>query len=280
MKKLILLLGLLLLTSSASNAASCTYKCVEPYNMSSKLSSFLSSVTGLNFTKSVIAEAVIKKSIEKTVKADKLDVSIDSYSSKDLSNGIFKSLKITGKNINADGIYLSSMELKTLCDFNYVEYDKKGNLTFKEDLPMSFDIGMSADDINNTMQSARYQKIINDVNKLFFGGIKVSSTLASIRSNKFYYTIMLEIPFMKEQKVELTTDFKVKDGKVDFQNTRLSSNSYKFDLKRLDSIMKYLNPLDFSVSIFGNKKAKIYVKNLAIKNNIIVTDGVIVIPKD
>ncbi len=280
MKKIILLLGLFMFISCTSFGANGQYKCVEPYNMNGKISSFFSSVTGLNFTKSVAAEAIIKKSISKTVKGDKLDVSLDSFSAKDLDNGIFKSLAITGKNINVSGIYLSSLELKTLCDFNYVEYDKKGNLTFKEDLPMSFNVSISADDINKTMKSDRYQKIINDVNKLGFGGIKVSSTEASVRGNKFYYTIILNIPFIKEQKLELTSDFKVKDGKIDFENTRLVSNSHKFDLKKIDFLMKYLNPLDFSVNIFDNKDAKIYIKNIAIKNNIIVTDGIVIIPKD
>ncbi len=44
--------------------------------------------------------------------------------------------------------------------------------------------------------------------------------------------------------------------------------------------MKYLNPLDFSVNIFDNKDAKVYIRNLSIKNNIIIMDGIIIIPKD
>lgn len=44
--------------------------------------------------------------------------------------------------------------------------------------------------------------------------------------------------------------------------------------------MNYLNPLDFSVNIFDNKNAKVYIENVEIKNNIVNTDGVIIIPKD
>ena len=44
--------------------------------------------------------------------------------------------------------------------------------------------------------------------------------------------------------------------------------------------MNYLNPLDFSINIFDNKDAKVYIKNIAIKNNVIVTDGVVIVPKD
>ncbi len=280
MKKLILLLGLIIAGSCTVFGAECKYTCVEPYNMNNKVSSFFSSITGLNFTRSKISEAVIEKSINKSIKGGKLNVLLDSYSAKDLSNGIFKSIKISGKNISVDGIYLSSLELESLCEFNYIEYDKKGNLSFKEDFPMSFKIQMSNDDVNNTMQSEKYKKVINDLNKLGVGGIKVSSTKASIRGNKFYYSFMFSVPFIKERKVELTADLKVKDGKIDFQNTRLVSNSFKLDLKKLDFLLDYLNPLDFSVNLFDNKNAKVYIKNIAIKNNIIHSDGVIIIPKD
>ncbi len=282
MKKIIILLGLCLLSSTASIAANCEYSCVEPYDINGKFSTFISNITGLNFTQTKISEAVLKKSISKTLKGDKnLKVDIESYSAKDLKNGIFKSLLISGENVVLEDIYLSSLELKSLCDFNYVQYDKKGNLTFKEDFPMSFNITMDSDDINNTMKSEKYKKVINDVNKLGLGGIKVASTTSSIRGNKFYYALNIEIPFIKkEQKVEISADIKVKNGKIDFDNTRLASNSFNLDLKRFDFLMDYLNPLDFSVNIFNNKDAKVYIKNIAIKNNTIVTDGTVVVPKD
>lgn len=85
---------------------------------------------------------------------------------------------------------------------------------------------------------------------------------------------------MKDIKLELTADVKVKNGAIDFENTRFTSNSLKLDLKKIDFLMQYLNPLDFSVNIFDNKDAKVYIKNIAIKNNIIVTDGVVIVPKD
>ena len=281
MKKIILLLGFLMLINNCAIGYECDYKCVEPYDMNGKFGTFFSSVTGMNFVKTQISEAVIKKAASKIVKGDKnLKIDLDSYSAKDLNNGIFKSFSMSAKNVNIDGIYLSSVEMKSLCDFNYVQYDKNGNLTFKEDFPMSFAFEMSADDINNTMQSEQYKKVINDLNRLSFAGIKVSSTSASIRGNQFYYVINIAIPFMKEQKVEITADLQVKDGKIDFENTRLSSNSFKLDLKKIDFLMNRLNPLDFSINIFDNKEAKVYIKNIAIKNNVIVTDGIAVIPKD
>ena len=280
MKKLILLLGLSIASSCTVFGAEFKYTCVEPYNMNNKVSSFFSSITGLNFTRSKISEAVIEKSINKSIKGGKLNVTLDSYSAKDLANGIFKSIQVSGKNVSIDGIYFSSLEVKSLCEFNYIEYDNKGNLAFKEDFPMSFSVQVSNDDINNTMQSEKYKKIISNINILGISGIKITSTKASVRGNKFYYAFNINIPFMKERKVELTADLKVKEGKIDFHNTRLVSDSFKLDLKKLDFLLDYINPLDFSVHVFENKNAKVYIKNITIKNNIINADGIIIIPKD
>lgn len=279
MKKGILLLGLLFLGSGITFGADCNYKCVQPYNMSGKLSTFFSTITGMNFTRTKISEAVLKKTISKSVNG-KLKVDIDSFSGRDLAHGIFKSLTISGKDINIEGIQLSSLELKSLCEFNYIKYDNKGNLTFKEDFPMSFKVQMSADDLNKTMQSENYKNALNKVNKYAFAGIKISSTESSIRGNKFYYTMYIDVPFVKKQKIELAADLKVTDGKINLKNTRLTSNSKTLDLNKVDSLMKHINPLDFSVNIFDNRNAKISVKNVAIKNNIIIADGLVIIPKD
>ena len=51
-------------------------------------------------------------------------------------------------------------------------------------------------------------------------------------------------------------------------------------MKKIDFILNYLNPLDFSVNILDNKDAKVSVENVDIRNNAIVADGVVVIPKD
>ena len=88
------------------------------------------------------------------------------------------------------------------------------------------------------------------------------------------------IPFLKTQKIEIVGDLKVTDGRISLQDTRLSSNSRTMDLKKIDSIMSYINPLDFSINIFNNKDAKLHVRNVAIKNNIIIAEGIIIVPKD
>lgn len=283
MKKITLLLGLLLLANSAAFASCDNYECVAPYDMNSKFRTIVGAATGVNTFTEIAVEKIIKKEVLKIGSADNLKIDLDSYSAKDLKNGIFKSMSVNAQNVVINDIYLTSLSLKTLCNFNYIK--KSGDdIVFMEALPMSFDIKMNQSSINKTMQNEKYQKVIKDFNKLsnsYGVGLQISSTKVAIKNNKFYYIIGFEVPFVRnEYKIVLETDLKVKNGKIDFNNTKLVSGHMNMDLKKIDFILNYLNPLDFSVHILDNKDATVNVQNIEIKNNTIETSGVVVIPKD
>ena len=59
--------------------------------------------------------------MSKTIDGDNLKVKLESYSSKDLKNGIFKSLYIQGDDVAINDIHLTYLEMQTLCDFNYIK---------------------------------------------------------------------------------------------------------------------------------------------------------------
>ena len=282
MKKITLLLGALLLINTSA-FADCEYNCVEPYNMNSKFRTFTGAVSGLNFVTEKITQSVLKKAISKTITGDKLKVHLDSYSSKDLKNGIFKGMTLHGENVKVNDIYLTSLDMNTLCDFNYIK-QSKDEVVFMEDFPLAFNMTISPSDINKTMKSAKYQKVIDDLNKLgqsYGFGLKISSTRVAIKNNKFYYVIGLAIPFVREeQKLTVEANITAKKGKAYFSNMRLVSKPLKVDLHKLDFIMNYLNPLNFSVNILDNKDAKVSIENISVKNNQVVTNGIVVIPKD
>lgn len=279
MKKIILLLGILLLSNCAV-LADCEYTCVSPYDTNNKFMSTLSTITGAKFTSEQIAKAIFKKEIAKIATGDKIKINISSYSAKDLKNGIFKSMSITGKNVVIDGVHLSEIDMHTLCDFNYIKQKGK-DVTIVEDMPLSVSFKMSEEDINNTMKTDKYKKVIEDVNRIGLGGIKISSTSVNIKSNKFYYNIGISIPFIKAEKnISIGADLKVKNGEIDFENTKLSSGTLNLDLSKIDFILNYLNPLDFSVKILDNRNAKVSIKNIDISNNVISTEGIAIVSKD
>ena len=282
MKKILLVFLAILFTFNCANA-DCDYECVKPYDLNNKFRSVMSAVTGFNAIVENRIESVLKKEIFKIASADNLKIKVDSYSPKDLKNGIFKSMEVKGNNVVINGIHLTSLELKTLCDFNYIKESGK-EIVFVEDMPMSFNVEMTSQDLNNTMDNSRYKKIIKDVNNLgqaYGGGLQISSAKVAIKNNKFYFIMALDMPFItKQPKMVVSADLKVKDGKIDYQNTRITSGFIKFDLKKFDFIMNYLNPLDFSINFIDNKDAKFKVKNLEIKDDTIYANGIIIIPKD
>jgi len=282
MKKLILLLGIILAANTTAYA-DCEYECVAPYDMNNKLRSITSAVTGFNSITENRVEAALKKEVLKIGSAKKLKIDIDSYSPKDLKNGIFKSMTLTGEEIVINDIYLSTLNLKSLCKFNYIK-PVKDDVVFKEAFPMSFDLSVTESDLNKTIQNSKYQKIIKDLNNIgknYAGGLQIASTRAAIKNNKFYYILGFDIPFVRnEQKLVVQADLKIKNGKIEYCNTRIASGHFNMDLKNVDFIMNYLNPLDFSVNILQNKDAKVTVKEINMVDNTLNASGIIVIPKD
>lgn len=282
MKKIILLVGLLVASNSVV-FADCDYQCVAPYNMNNKFRTVMGAVTGVNSITEKKVESILKKEVLKIGSAEELKIDLDSFSPKDLKNGIFKSMHAHGKNLEINGIHLAELDLQTLCEFNYIK-QVGDEVIFVEDLPMSFNLTMTENSLNSTIKSSKYQKIIDDLNQLSasYGlKLKVASTKVAIKNSKFYFIIGFDIPFVKrEHKLVFETDVKVKNGKIDFYKTKLVSGHFNIDIKVIDFLLNHLNPLDFSVNILKNKDAKITVKNAEFKNGVIVADGVVVIPKD
>ena len=282
MKKIVASILTAFIVGSTAHAA-CEYSCVAPYDMNSKFRTVTAAVTGMNSITENRVESALKKEVLKIASAEELKVDIDSFSPRDLKNGIFKSMYLNGKNIVINDIHLSSLELKSLCDFNYIK-TTGGDTVFKEDFPMSFNMMITPEDLNKTMLHSRYQKIIDDLNTLgrnYAAGLKVSSTKVSIKNNKFYFIVGFEVPFvLREQKIVIQADVRIRNGQIDYQNSKLVSGHFSMDLKKIDFLMKCLNPLNFSVNILKNKDAKITVKNVEIRDNVIFANGIVIVPKD
>lgn len=284
MKKYILLVGILLAVNSSALASCSSYSCVSPYDMNTKFRTVVGAVSGINSITEKSAETLLKKEAKKYVKSDNLKIDIDSYSSKDLKNGIFKSAYAKGENVVInDYITLSEVELKTLCDFNYIKQADK-SVVFVEDMPLSFNVKMSSEDINKSMEHPKYKQIIEDLNTLgasYGKGLKISSTKVSIQNNKFYYVIRFHVPFFgQEPKLVFQSDISARDGKVRYNNTKIVSGNFSLDLSKVNYIMNYLNPLSFSIKVVDEKEADFYIDKMSIENNMIVANGVVTVKKD
>lgn len=273
------------LTGLSAQAACENYVCPQNVTITSGFSRFMSNVTCQNFLAERIAGHFIKKAIKKNVISGDFKVDFDSYSVRDLKAGKFKSLKITGKNVNVEGIYLTETKMETLCEYNYIVQDKKNkdNLTIMNDIPVNISLVINEADLNKTMQSKDYTKMLGDINSL--GGslniFKIDSTCIKIKKDRLYYIVKFAIPFVRgTQDVVMTTDLKVKNGQIAFANAELLNNHTSLDLSKVTRLLNYVNPLDFSLKILENKDANIKVNNVDIQDGKILIDGRMTILKD
>ena len=197
--------------------------------------------------------------------------------------GRFKSLEISGKKVDVQGIYISSFDAKTLCNFNYIANDKKGNYIVKEDIPASFSAVVTEEDLNKTMNSADYKRMIDDINSI--GGslniFQITSTSVKLKNNKMYYVMKYSMPFVRKTKeLVISADLKIENGQIILANTSFLNNSMSLDVDKLSKLINYINPLDFSAKILENKDAKFSIENVKISDGKIVVDGIMTILKD
>lgn len=285
MKKLLISVITIMIFGLSANAQ-CSYtdfQCPQNYKTSSGFSKFMGSVTGANFIARKAGESIIKKSIKNDAEGD-FDVNLESFSAADLAAGRFKSLSITGKNIVSDDVYLSYLNLKTICDYNYIVLDKKNNTaTFKEDFGMTFGAVMTESDINNSMQNKEYKYLIDEINSLgkSISLFNIQSAKVKIKNNKFMYVIKIAFPmFGMSKSVVITSDINVHNGRIIFTQTNVMNDYVKMDLSKITYLLNYLNPLNFSLRILENKDADMQIQEAVIKNDKIYVNGIITVDKD
>lgn len=284
MRKIILTMGLVFLT--ATNAlAGCNYteKCApKAYDISSKTGQNISKYTGSTFIAEKIAQAIIKKELKKATK-EKFKVKINSYSAGDLARGRFKSLEITGKNLEIDGTYITLLELKTLCPFNYVKVEKD-KIKFRENMVMGFKTEITNDDLRKTMQSGGYLEMLNKINLSALGitFLKLNNADVQIKNNKLYFSMKVTSSLLlsKPMNVVVAADLKVEDGRIVVTKVDFVNIFTRVDLSSITYLLNAINPLNFSLDVLENKNTKMNIKTLTIIGDKITTEGIILIPKN
>ncbi|MDD3436645.1 MAG: hypothetical protein PHC64_05790 [Candidatus Gastranaerophilales bacterium] len=282
MKKIILILGLIIFGSSQVFAGYCYSDLCAPkaYDLSSRGCQITSKVTGMTFLAEKIAQCIIRRELKKETK-EKFKVEMKSYSVNDLLHGRFKSLNISGKNLEIDGVYLTSLDIKTLCDFNYIQMDKK-SIKFKENMIMGFTTEISDTDLRKTVHSSGYLDKLNKINLSGMGitFFKLTGADIQIKNNKLYFTIKVTSPMSaKPVSIVIRSDVKVEDGNIILTKLDLVNLLTVIDLSKLTYLLNVLNPLDFSMDVMNNKNSRMSVETVDIIGEKIVIKGTVFIPK-
>lgn len=200
----------------------------------------------------------------------------------DLLHGRFKSIVISGKNLDIEGVHLSSLELKTLCDFNYVQFNRNP-IKFKENLIIRFSTIITDEDLRKTMESTGYLDKLNCVNVHGCGitFFKLSGAGVNITDNKLRFKIRVTSHLLLEKPldVDMSTDLHAENGRIALTKIDLKNVVKGVDLSKVANQISTMNPLTFSLEVLENKNTKMCINDVEIINNKIVINGNIFIPK-
>ena len=101
-----------------------------------------------------MAEHIIKSSLKKET-GGKYKVKFDGYTVSSMKKGIFKNLEITGTDIVSEGITIPYVHLKSLTDYNYVDYTKDP-VEFKSDMKFQYEMMLSDESMNTALKHSNY----------------------------------------------------------------------------------------------------------------------------
>lgn len=282
---IILMIFCLIIFCAAPSFAACDYFNLCPkksYGLSSKMGQAVSRGIGATSLSEKIAQARISSELKKATHQH-FDVYVKSYSFQDFVHGRFKSIVISGKDLDIEGAHLSSLELKTLCDFNYVQFNRTP-IRFKENLIIGFTTVISDDDLMKTVESNGYLDKLNCVNVKGCGitFFKLSGADVQIKNNKLFFKVRVtsQLLLAEPLDIKMSTDLKVEDGRIVFTKVDLSSLPNGMDLTNFAYRLNAINPLTFSLDVLENKNTKMCIKDVKIVGDKIIIKGNIFIPKN
>ena len=229
-----------------------------------------------------LVEKVVKKAIVKSLKKElggKYKVKFKGYTLASMKKGIFKHIEITGYNSKADGIEIPYLNLRTLSDYNWIDYNQNP-VVAKSDITLEYIMHLNEDSINTAIHSEKYQKEIQKINQRIYPFFLVNDLDLKIKDDRVYITIDYVVPLSKRvrnKKFVVTSNFKVVGGKIKAYNIGLNKEFGHSQIEHITNLINLLDPLSFTLDFIEKDHCNGTVENVIIKDNIIEVMGKIFI---
>ena len=224
------------------------------------------------------AEHAIKSTLKKETGAD-FDVKFEGYTLSSMKKGIFKSLELSAENVTTEGIPLPYVHLKSLSDYNYIDYTKDP-VEFKSNMEFSYDLYLSEDSMNKALQDKSYVKVLDTINNIAYPMFQVKGVSTKIINNRVYVLTEYNFPIAPASKNRVfvsSTDFKVVNGKISAGHVKLDSAYGNIALDKVANLINLLNPLGFTLDLLESKKCDGNIENVNIVDNKVKINGKIFI---
>ncbi len=281
MKKLIYIaVSMLFLSANAKDYSVFCSSTTPPKTVSGAFMSTL----GINS----VSRNIIEKQIEKTLKKEtnsKFKVKINNFYATNILSGQFQSLSAKSDLFSYDGLYLSDLNVNTICPYNKVSY-RDDKLLFDENMVLSYFAKITQSELDKIVSSAEFQKIIRDLNndETISSIMQIKSAKVILKDNKLYfkYGILFNgFGFFKTRKNMLnlvfSADLKVAEGQVKICN--FSLNSKTFNNNMFLPVINKFNPTNWKIDIDKDNEGELEVKEVKIENSTIFLSGIILIKK-
>lgn len=222
-----------------------------------------------------IVEKAIKKSLKKEIGKGKYKVKFEGYTLLSMKKGIFKFLEIIGKNIVIEDIPVPYLKLKTISDYNWIDY-RENPITIKTNTSFYYELELDEDSISKALDTKNYQKQLDKVNNIAYPLFRINDVKVRIRQDKTHIIIYYTLPLSNSKKNKtfmVSTDFKVDNGKVKASNVAFDSSYGKLPLDKVSNLVNLINPLNFTLDLLKDEKCKGQVENVKIVNNILKING-------
>jgi len=269
MNKILSILAILILTT---NIGLCADKYSQEYLKNHKHFAVMNPVA------ESFAERTIKSALQKET-GGKYKVSFEGYTLGSMKKGIFKNLEITGENLTSEGIGIPYVHLKSLSDYNYVDYTADP-IAFKSDMKFQYDMLLSAESMNTALKHSNYNAVLENINKIAYPMFTVKGVSTKILNNKLYILTEYNFPIAPSARNKVfvaSSDFVVNDGKIRAANVSLDSAYGKISLNKVANLLNLLNPLEFTMEVLESKNCHGNVENVNIVDNKVKIDGKILI---
>lgn len=220
------------------------------------------------------AQKIIKKSLKKETGAN-FKVKFDGYTLSSMKQGIFKYLEITGKNVDVEGINISYVNLKTLSDYNWVDYTQNPPV-MKSDMTFAYELNLSEQAMNQALSTQDYKKSLKKVNDIAYPLFCIKNVRIKVKGDRLYIIMDYNFPIKnskKDKTFAVSTEFKVSDGKILANNVKLDKAYGNIPLDKITNLVNLLDPLSFTLDLMDSKKCNAKVENVKIEDDFVKING-------
>lgn len=247
----------------------------------------LASLSSANFLARKIAAYEISKELKEKTNT-KFKVHLDNFYGVSLTDGIFKNLSIEGKNFIYEDMIISKLNAETLCPYNHIQF-KDNKITYVKNMVLNYNVDVTQEDLNKSIQSTKFQKMINKINedKYFSTLFKIENMKTQLQENRLAlkYTINPlpdsagALPFMKTLikpfDVTVGAGLRVENNRIELCD--LDLNSRKIDYTYFLPFVNLLNPLDSKIKLDRNNEGDLKIDNIKIEPSKISIKGAIIV---